>query len=336
MSAGRVDAVAQRPTELVLTARVARRYFLDGSSKTEIAEELHISRFRVARLLESARRTGLVRIEIHSPSTVDTDLSARLQEAFGLSHAVVLDVPDDNVADLRRHLAGAAADVLCELTGPDDVVGLAWARSLSGIGKALTNFVPCQVVQLTGALSRPDGNDVLELVRQVASAGGGQPHFFYAPMVVGDAATTRTLKRQPDVVRAAALVPQVTIAAVGIGAWRSGLSTLFDAFEPDAREKAGRLGVTAEISGVFIDAAGRPVPTALSKRIIGISADQLAGINTVLAIAYGDAKAEAVRAAVRGGLVSALITHASLARRLLSNAPSDLATMPDATDVHIG
>jgi DNA-binding transcriptional regulator LsrR (DeoR family) len=300
-----------------LTAGIARRYYLQGSSKTEIAEAFGISRFRVARLLNSARRTGLVRIVIDSPGSVDADLSARLQDAFQLSHAIVLDVPDDDVDNLRRSLAEAAADVLTELVRPEDILGLAWARSLSGIGAALTDFVPCQVVQLTGALSRPDGKDVLELVRHVASAGGGTPHVFYAPLVVADAATARTLKRQPDIARAAELASRVTIAAVGIGAWQPGLSTLFDALETDASERATRRGVTAEISGVVIDAHGRPVETPLNKRIVGITATELASIKTVVAVAYGDAKADAVRSALRGGLVTGLITHASLARRLI-------------------
>ena len=42
-------------------------------------------------------------------------------------------------------------------------------------------------------------------------------------------------------------------------------------------------------------------------------------IPEVLAIAYGKAKAPAVRAAVRGGLVNGLVTHASLARTLLGD-----------------
>ena len=55
----------------------------------------------------------------------------------------------------------------------------------------------------------------------------------------------------------------------------------------------------------------------LAKRIIGITGADLAGMRTVLAVAYGDEKAEAVRAALHGGLVSGLVTHASLARQLL-------------------
>ena len=321
--------MAQRPTELILTARVARMYYLDDRSKTEIADELAISRFRVARLLDSARRSGLVRIEIEAPGKVNTDLSAQLQATFGLAYAIVVDISDDDPVVLRRHLGEAAADVLREIVKADDVLGLAWARSLSGIGIALDGFVPCPVVQLTGALSRPDGSDVLELVRRVARAGGGPAHVYYAPLVAADTATARTLRRQPDVARAAAMLPSVTVAVVGIGAWQAGLSTIFDAVEHDAQQRTGRLGVTAEISGVLIDTAGKPVNAPLTKRIIGLTGDQLADVRTVLAIAYGEEKADAVRSALNGGLVSGLITHESLAARLLL-AGSDGVRSTDA------
>lgn len=310
-----------KPTELVLTARVARRYYLDRRSKTEIADELGISRFRVARLLEAALNTGMVRIEIGAHGTVHTDLSAQLQDVFGLSHAIVLDVADEDETAMRAHLARATADVLRELVTPEDVLGLAWARSLTAIGDSLAGFAPCQVVQLTGAVSRPDGSDVLEMVRKVARAGGGAAHVFYAPMVAPDAATARAMQRQPELARALGLIPQVTVAAVGIGAWAPGLSTIYDAVEPAARQSAKRQGVVAEISGVFVDNDGQPLTIPLTKRIIGITGEQLGAIRTVVATAYGDGKVAAVRSALAGGLVSDLITHTSLARKLLHDGP---------------
>ena len=47
------------PASLVLTAAVARRYFIDGKSRIEIADEFAMSRFKVARLLTLARSMGL-------------------------------------------------------------------------------------------------------------------------------------------------------------------------------------------------------------------------------------------------------------------------------------
>ena len=58
---------ADRPSEVVLAARVARQFYIEGVSKIDIADRLGISRFRVARLLDSARETGMVRIEIGLP-----------------------------------------------------------------------------------------------------------------------------------------------------------------------------------------------------------------------------------------------------------------------------
>src|SRR6202167_564797 len=55
---------ADRPSEVVLAARVARQFYLEGVSKVDIADRLGISRFRVARLLDFARESGPVRIEI--------------------------------------------------------------------------------------------------------------------------------------------------------------------------------------------------------------------------------------------------------------------------------
>jgi DNA-binding transcriptional regulator LsrR (DeoR family) len=317
--------MSNRPLETLLTARVARMYYLEDRSKSNIADEVGVSRFRVARLLEAARRDGVVKIEVCSDNALDTELSLQLQKAWGLSHAVVLHVEENDPVQLRGQLGEATAGLLLDLVTPQDVLGMAWSRSLSAIGDSLPKFVPCHVVQLTGALARPDGSDVLSLVRRIARAGGGTPHVFYAPMVMPDAAARRALLRQPDVVAATAFVPKVTVAVVGIGGWAPGLSTIYDSLDPAERASAEASGVQAEISGVFVGSDGRTITPPLSRRIVGVSAEQLRGIGTVLAIAYGDAKAHATAAALRSGLVSSLVTHAGLARRLIELSDGELS-----------
>lgn len=312
---------ARGPAQLVLTASVARRYYLDGRSKVEIAEEFALSRFKVARLLEDARSSGLVRIEIGHPGVVDVELSDLLMEALGLAHCVVTDTPDDHPATLREHLGRAAADLLAELVTPSDVLGLSWARSVSAMASSLERLATVPVVQLTGALARPGVDDSsIELVREVARVAGGPAHFFYAPMAVADAATARALRRQPEVARAFSLIGSVTIALAGVGAWAPEQSTLYDATGEAERAELLARGVCAEISGVLVDAAGEPVRSALTDRMIGITAEQMRGIREVIAIVYGTAKVEAVLAAVRGGMVNSLVTHSTLAQALIAAA----------------
>lgn len=309
------------PAQLVLTASVARRYYLDGRSKVEIAEEFALSRFKVARLLEDARTSGLVRIEIGHPGTVDVELSGQLMAALGLRHCVVTDTPDEHPATLREHLGAAAADLLTEIVTDDDVLGLSWARSVSAMATALTELAPVPVVQLTGALARPGVDDSsIELVREVARVGGGPAYFFYAPMAVADAATARALRRQPEVERAFSLIDSVTIAVAGVGAWEPEQSTLFDATGEAERAALARKGVCADVSGVLIDADGTSVRARLTDRMIGITHAQMAAVPEVIGIVYGPAKVGAALAAVRGGLVDSLVTHSTLATALIAAA----------------
>lgn len=306
------------PSQLVLTASVARRHYVDGVSKSDIAEEFSLSRFKVARLLEAARATGLVRIEIAVPGELDVELSERLQRAFGLRHALVVDTAEEDGAALRTRLGQAAADLLTEVVVPDDVLGLNWARSVSAMAASLIRLPAVPVVQLTGSLTRhPASDSSLEVVRQVARVANGPAYFFYSPLVVADAATAAALRAQPEVARALGQVGAVTKAVVGVGRWAPEQSTLYDALPEAERSALLERGVRGDVSGVLVDDDGSAVPAELTDRMISVTAPQLRAVPEVIAIAYGPQKAPAVRAAITGGLVDSLVTHAALARDLL-------------------
>jgi len=310
------------PAALVLSTAVARRYYFDGASKSEIAAELDLSRFKVARLLDQARDRGLVRIEIEHHGEIDLDLSLRLQRAFGLVHCVVVEGPDeDDDRLLRARLGRAGAELLSEITEVDDVLGLVWARSLTAMRSALTQLAPCTVVQMTGALSSPDVDESsVELVRDVARTSGGPAYCFYAPLIVPDAATAHALRTQPEIERALAMCAKVTKAVVGVGSWEAGQSTVADALTARERDAMHRLGVRAEVGGIQLDEHGAVVSTSLTDRLIAVDAQQLRAVPEVIALAYDARKAGAVRAAIRGGLVDSLVTHGAMARALLGEA----------------
>jgi DNA-binding transcriptional regulator LsrR (DeoR family) len=263
----------------------------------------------------------MVRIEIGLPGgTLDAGLSAELCSAFGLKHAFVFNFPDEDEPALRRSLGEAAGQALMDLITPGDVLGMSWSRTLSGLAAALTEIPPCPIVQLTGAVPPPDGRDLLDLVRAVARIGGGPAHVFYAPMILDDAQTAAAVRRQADIAGAFSLVPSVTLAVVALGGWGPGLSTIYDAITPADRDALAGLGVCAELAGVFIGENGKPVATPLDSRMIVTPGPALERIPFVLCVAWGVAKSPAVCATIRGEMVHGLVTHASLARALLSLA----------------
>ena len=157
-------------------------------------------------------------------------------------------------------------------------------------------------------------------MRDLARRSNGQGFFYYAPMVVPDAATARVLRTQPDIARAIERYPDLTKAVVGVGAWQQGLSTVVGALTEQERRQMYDLGVRSELSGVQIDGDGNPVTTSLTDRLIGIDARQLHAVPDVIGVAYGTAKVDAVRAGVRGGFITSLVTHSAMASGLLQRA----------------
>jgi len=309
------------PAHLVLTASVARRYYLDGKSKIDIADEFNLSRFKVARLLESARASGLVRIEIGRPGDIDVVLSGELRDAYGLLHAIVVDTVENEPLALRQLVGAAGAELLSEISTRSDVLGLGWARALMAMRGVLRQLTAHSVVQLTGALSRPDVDDSsIELVRDVARVAGCPAYRFYAPMIVHDPSTATALRSNPEVARAFSLFPTVTKAVVAVGGWNPPASTVYEAITPAERKALLRLGVHADVSGILLDQDGTAVHAPLTNRMICIDATDLRKIPEVIALAYGPEKASATRAAIHGGYVNGLVTHTSMAKAMLAIA----------------
>lgn len=313
------------PAELVLATSVARRYYLDGRTKVEIGDEFRLSRFKVARLLDTALAQGIVRIEIGHPGQVNLELSEQLRDTFGLRHAVVVDAADDHEASLRQQLGRLAAELLTEITTREDVLGLAWARAVGSMATQLGSLPPVPVVQLTGALYRStagsspvDDDNSIDVVREVARVARGPAYLFFAPFLVQDAATCQAMRALPEVARALDQIRTVTKAVVGIGRWAPGQSTLYDSASEADRRQLTEEGVCADVGGVFIAADGRPLQTSLNERMIGIDAGQMRQVDQVIGIPYGAEKQPAVLAALRSGLVNSLVTHETMAAALLN------------------
>jgi DNA-binding transcriptional regulator LsrR (DeoR family) len=94
---------------------------------------------------------------------------------------------------------------------------------------------------------------------------------------------------------------------------RSG--NIFTSRELAAIKDAGGVG---DISLRFFDGEGRIVKTPLDDRVIGMSLEELHGVDRVLALAGGQAKTEAIRGGLRTGVIDVLITDRFTAERLLS------------------
>ena len=77
-------------------------------------------------------------------------------------------------------------------------------------------------------------------------------------------------------------------------------------------------GGIGHICGLHFDRDGRFLDDPQNDRVVGIDRDQFRRIPEVIGVACGAEKAEAILGALRGGLISALVTDEQAALRMLS------------------
>ena len=96
---------AGRWTSEELLLRVAWYYYKDELTQDEIARRLSVSRASVGRLLDRARRVGLVSITLNAEYLDAFELSGELRRTFGLAEALV--VPDHEKEPADHHTLNA-------------------------------------------------------------------------------------------------------------------------------------------------------------------------------------------------------------------------------------
>jgi DNA-binding transcriptional regulator LsrR (DeoR family) len=315
-----------RTTDLLRLAAIARDFYLDGKSKSDIAETYGISRFKVARLLEEARATGVIRLSVDVPFGIDPEMSWRLQSAYGLRHAIVIDSPEVPETLLRARLARVAGNLLTEIVTEQDVLGVGYGRTLTVLTESLASLPACTVVQVTGALVgvNPAENSV-ELVSRIAAVSGGPAFSIYSPQVLPDAVTALTLRSQPEVAEAFQRFDSITKAILPVGSWNPPHSQLYDALTPEERAELRALGACAEIGATLVDSSGQQIAPEFSERCIAISGEQLKRIDEVIIVGGGLAKAAAIRAVLIGGFANAVVTERGAAHALLDLAKESAA-----------
>ncbi|NYK09058.1 DNA-binding transcriptional regulator LsrR (DeoR family) [Leifsonia naganoensis] len=307
------------PDELVQISHVARRFYLENASQVAIADELGISRFKVARLLEKAVKDGVVTITIQSPPSIDLDLSIGLRNAFGLSRALAVPTPNEDPAVVQDQLGSVAAQLLEEIAFEGAVLGFTAGRTLNATTLHLTRLPYCEVVAL-GGVAGPVKEHGVEVIRRVGEVTGGPTFPIFAPLFVASAPVANALRVDRGIAQAYAKFPRVDIGMVAVGSWAPPDSQLYDAAsEAGIAEQLLDQGVVGEVGATLFTADGTTIDT-IDDRSIAITGEQLRRIPEVIAVAGGRAKTRAIRAALNTGMVNSLVTDASTAQRLLESS----------------
>ena len=311
------------PENLDLLANIAEDYYINGVNQDVIATRYRISRSYVSRLLRRARETGVVEIRVHREVRRNRDLEIAVEERFHIARCLVVDDGTGHPGGSLRFAGQLAVGLLAELLTSDSTLGLAWGNGVRAAIAALSpgRIAAGRVVQMFGGLSAAPAEIMSgELVTEAARALNAQADRLHAPWIVESAELARSLLEQPDIATVLRHAAKADVALAGIGGrGRESSALLFNEryLTPAELEEVAAAGVVGDICGRLFDVNGRACDVSVMGRVIGLELDVIRRIPQVIGIATGRDKADSIRAALRGGLVRALVTDAEAARAVL-------------------
>ncbi len=304
-------------SDLQQLIQASRLYYELGETQSRVAELLGVTRPQVSRLLKRARAEGIVEIRIVDQSVVDSRPGDELRQRFGLA-GVHLAPPLVGPGEISRRMIGRlAADVLRATIRDGALVGIGDGASISAVADAMATDEPphetgATVVPLCGGYWF--GGPAREPFRRVADGIGGVPLGLLAPGLVDDPATKTALCAHAGVRRILDLWERLEVAAFGIGGpmWSAA------ALGAEVAAELDRSGAVGEVLVSPFDLDGRLVCESLRDRTIGFDARELARVPVRIGVAGGAGKVRPILGALRGGLVTILVTDQHTAEAVLA------------------
>ncbi|RIK72628.1 MAG: transcriptional regulator [Planctomycetota bacterium] len=312
---------AYSDAQLLLAARL---YYVDGILQTKIGRMVGVSQAKVSRMLAAARQRGLVRITVPEFEPRDAALEQQLCRRLKLKHAVVVrQIAGQSPAESRNTLGYFAGSVAAGWLAACGTIAVAGGRTLQCLADSMGRQPgPAQptIVQAMGNVDAAPGQyDGSEIGRGLAQRWRGNFLALNTPAFVPDASVCRRLGEMREIREVFERLASADAALVGIGNLVESVFIERRVLQPRDIQSLRRAGAVGEILGRFYNDAGKQCATPYCDRVISMALDKLRKIPLVVGVVAGDDRTEAIRAALRGGLINALVIDDRAARLLLES-----------------
>lgn len=313
------------------TIKVVDMYYKEEMSQDAISKKLNISRATVSRTLTRAKKEGIVKIQINYPSENTIELEKNIEKEFGLKE-VLIGVENESVS--KDHaVALQASEYLARILKNNMKLGINWGRSMKnlvttfeqeGYNKSI-NVKGVEIIPFLGTNnSFEEKSQSLRLTYsnflaiKMAELLNCKNYNLSAPMIVSSQKVKDVIINEPDVSGVLKKAKTCDVALLGIGTIDkdSSLFVLMDDGEKmsDIIKQQGGIG---EVIGRAYDENGNIIYSELDNRIIGVTLEELKQIPLKIGVGYGNQKVEAIKAALKGGLIDVLITDRETAEKLI-------------------
>lgn len=299
---------------------IAHMYYEERATQEKIAQKCNISRSLVSKYLNRARDLGIVEIIIHDEIAHPyRSLEESAKKMFGLKEIICISPTSQNL--LKKHLGMAAEKYLSRIMNNHSVIAVAAGTTVREVAKAFSSKVNLKTVTfvpLVGGLGVAHTEFQANVICDIfAKQSGANCVELHVPVVVDTIEAKRIFMEQKYVREGFELAKKANIALVGIGG-EPVYSTMTQYYiEENEHFIEENKDIVGDICYNFITAEGKLYDCAWNQRVLTISLEDLQKIPTVIAVAGGKDRTDAIYAAIIGNLIDVLVTDADTLKRLI-------------------
>lgn len=295
-----------------LLTKVAWYYYIEGYTQQEIGEYLSIPRLRVNRLLDKARKAGIIQFSVREGDSKRMTVERELITQFGLKDAFVVPSPI-NEQDINESVAQAAAMYIHERLDKTGYINMGYGDTSSRILNHLANICefPVNVVSLTGGV-----NYYLPNTR--SSIFNAKLYLTPSPLLMASEDIVKAMEQEPSVKQIRHMATLAQMSIVGIGGVDSNATLLTNGtLNHSDVLLLSMQGAVGDMLCHFIDKDGNVIQSSLERRLMSTPLEQLKEMSNSIGVAGGNTKAEAILAALKGNYLDVLITDETTASNVL-------------------
>ena len=300
--------------------RIAHCYYNLGMTQQQIATELGIGRTRVIRLLNDARKRGLVSVQINSPLLENIELAEAMAQQWSLLSAEVCLSHASDEHQLASQIGAAAGDAILPLLRDNMTIGLGWGITLKEMVLQLNSFPlrDVSVVSLLGSLTRRSTVTRFEATTAFAAKLNAECLYLPAPIICDSEQTRELLMTQTMFQDIHQRALNADIAIVSIGGLDSSTIREVKMVGDEEYQSVLNNGAIGNFLGYFIDSEAELADHPVNRRVIGISGKVFTGIPRRVMVSGGKSKVKALKAVLDRGLITDIVTDVATARELLA------------------
>jgi DNA-binding transcriptional regulator LsrR (DeoR family) len=274
----------------------------------------------VYRLLKQAREEGIVEIHINWPIERSAGLEQALVERFDLREALVLNA--GNTPSNLQQLGELGAQYLTQILEDGMTLAVCMGRSTYAVINAISPDFQAhiRVAQATGSIPFSMYQlDSSAMARRLAEKLGGEVLYLSSPLTADSVDAAAVMRSQRDINHTLTIAGQADVALLGIGNLNPQTSAVVRAGFITAEMLSELIGSGAvgDMAGQLFDQEGHLHKSSYNQRVISVSFEDLCRIPTVVAVAAGEDKVNAIIGALKTCIIKVLITDALTARAIL-------------------